>query len=62
MLKVFEYMCPNDKCSVFEKVHERFLHSGQENSQICFECHAEVLKVYSATKGYVKGTQNPCKC
>lgn len=62
MLKVFEYECPNDQCSVFEKTHTRFLHSGQEDSQTCYECHGDVLRVYSATKGYVKGTSTPCKC
>lgn len=62
MLKTFEFECINDKCVVFLKTHERFLHSGEEELQICYECHGNVKKVLSATKGYVRGTQNPCKC
>ena len=62
MLKIYEFECINDKCSVFLKTHERFLHTGEEESQVCYECHGDVAKVFSATKGYVKGTDNPVKC
>lgn len=62
MLKVFEYICTSTSCSMFNKPVDRFLKASEENSQTCQYCHKLITKIFSSTKGYVKGTDNPVKC
>lgn len=57
MYKVQEFVC--DGC---HKLDELFVDSHEpEVIFICNECGDKMNKCLSATKGYVKGTDNPVK-
>ena len=61
MLKIYEYECKKLDCSLCSKLIELFIHNGLEDLQRCEHCKKPLFKVLSATKGYVRGTETPCR-
>ncbi len=54
-MKVFDYSCK--LCQTFYL--DRFV--TEDNDQYCDHCHGLLVKLLSATAGYVKGTRTPCR-
>ncbi len=62
MYKVYEYECHGMGCPEHFKVIEKLLESSrQEEPQLCSLCHRQLVRVMSATRGYVRGSENPVK-
>lgn len=58
---VIEYYCTRLDCGEHFKPVERFIHVEDIDDQICERCQGNLFRCLSATKGYVKGSENPVK-
>jgi predicted nucleic acid-binding Zn ribbon protein len=59
MFRLYEYICSNGKCSSNDQIKEILISDGEE--PVCPECSDVLVKLISASKGYVKGTSTPCR-
>lgn len=58
MPPIYEYQC--NKCNLTKELLLG-LHDDPDYEVLCDSCKKPIKRIISASKGYVKGTDNPCK-
>lgn len=58
MFKCFDYVCMNNNCKLANKSIELLVYDNFVDEQRCEQCKRYLTRVLSATRGYVKGTDN----
>lgn len=59
-MPIYEFVCEN--CDIANKEPEvKELFVSMIEKPVCDVCGQELTKLFSATKGYVRGTTNPVK-
>lgn len=61
MIKIYDYICNNPECKLYEAEIELFVHDELSDEQKCESCEKKLHRILSATPGRVKGTTNPVK-